>query len=157
MASDFTRTAFALGLLVLCVAVLVPTLIDTTHDKAVDNRELTVGNQEELTDVLFVTVDNVNATTNETTVTYMDSRTWKSNTTTVGEGNSTSIKLSGETVDYTVRDVRPDNTTVLLESTYNPTFGWSDGSKTFWDNSGLLIAILGIMCVFAVLIAVLKT
>lgn len=156
MASDFTRVIFGLGILALCVAVLVPTMIDTTNDRAVDNRELTVGNQEELTDVLFVEVESVNSTTNGTTVTYTNSRSFESNTTTTGEGNSTSVQLSGETVDYTIRDVRADNTTVLVQSEYNPTFGWNGGAQTFWDNSGLLIAILGIITVFALLIAVLK-
>lgn len=154
--ADLIKAAFAMGLLTLCVAVLVPTLVDATNDNAVDTRELTVGNQEEITDVLFVEVDNVNASTNDTTVTFQDSRTFESNTTTVGEGKSTTIRLSGETLDFTVKDVYGDNETVLVETTHDPTFGWNDGSKTFWDNIGLVVAMLGIMCVFGVVAVVLK-
>lgn len=154
--ADTTKAAFAMGLLILCVAVLVPTLVDATNEKAVDTRELTVGTEEEITDVLFVEVNNVNATTNETTITYLNSRTFEENKTTTGEGNTTTIQLSGETVDYTIKDVYADNKTVLVETVHSPTFGWNEGSKTFWDNIGLLVATLGIMCVFAVLIVVLK-
>lgn len=150
------KVALMAGILILGTAVLVPTLITSADSDAQDAREISVGTQVELTDVLWLTVESTNTsenTSNTANVTYTDSRTLESNTTTTGEGNTTEVQLSGETVSYTPRVVGNDS--VLLETTYDPKFGWDDGSQTFFGNFGLILAIVGFMAIVGIIIKVL--
>lgn len=154
--ADSMKVALMAGILILGTAVLVPTLIDSTNSDAEDAREVSVGTQAELTDVLWLTVESTNTsenTTNNATVTYTDSRTLESNTTVTDEGNTTTVELSGETVTYEPRVVGNDS--VLLVTTYDPKFGWNDGANTFWSNLGIVLAIAGFMAVVGIIIKVL--
>lgn len=143
--------ALALGVLVLAVAVFVPTLIDATDQDTTQSVELVEGEQTDLTDNLAVRADaiaNTAAGTNAT-IRVRSLDTLNDSTKTIDEGNTSVFVVDGANVD--VENVATSNDSVIVRSTYDPRFGWNGGAATFFDNIGVILALLALIIVVAVL------
>ena len=135
------KGAFVLGIFVLAVALMAPTLIDATQEN--DSKTLAVAENEtrELTDTLSLTAESVNVTGENATILFEDQRTLDTNSTFVNTTENGNVTLSGDRINVSMDRVTDDDDAIISVS-YSPMFGWSDGARLFMENAGLLIALL---------------
>jgi len=130
-----------MGILVLAVALFIPTIIDATAEDQTVSDTMTVGDTTELTDRLSVTLDDVNQSSGNINLTYINTQTQDKNQTTVGETNTKMVTLSGETINATNEMVESTDSAIVT-SEYPPMFGWSSGARTFFDHFPLIMGML---------------
>lgn len=148
---DPIKAGFAVGILVLAVALFVPTLIDGTQENASETLQLSENESRELTDTLTVRAENFSEANDNATVHFENSRTFASNSTFVNASQNGNVMLSGDRINVSLSTVDADGATVSVS--YPPMFGWDDGSRTFLEHAGLIIAMLALAIVL-VMVAV---
>lgn len=137
---------FAIGVLVLGMALFVPALIDASQGDASDTFELTNQSSEDLTDTLQVEVTRVNQSEDNTNVTVRDLRSLDTNSTQLDAGNATDLTLSGDTINVTADSIINASASQLTV-VYPPMFAWDDGPRTFVDNLDIVLALLAMVVI----------
>lgn len=152
MASEKIILVFALGVLVLVAAFLVPVMRDSTDSDAKAGVSLYVGEEEPLTDVLTVGLRETNASGNQTnaTVELRNERTLERNITTIND--SATMNVSNESIAVHVDRIENDSARVVAE--YPPTFGWGTGPAKFLENTGIIVVLAGVLMLFGVVIKI---
>lgn len=139
---------FAAGILILAVALFIPTFVDTTQGNATQVLELDNGSSVELTDKLSVGAVTVSNTGNNATIEYTDETSLATNQTLLNVSESGNMTLSGDYVNVTLDSI-PENETVRITSTYPPMFGWNAAARTFINNSEIILVMLAGITVLA--------
>lgn len=151
--ADGIKVAVAVGILLLAVALFVPTLADSVNTNNADTHNLSVNETQELTDKLEVELlETGTNNTNNATVLYRNLDTLNSSQTTLNISTNDKVTVDGE--DITVELKSATNTTATIESNYDPKFGWNDGAVTFFEESDTLIVGLAMVIVIGLFAAV---
>lgn len=143
--------AFTLGVLALTAAFLVPALRDSTQQDTSQTMEYFEGEPKELTSYVEVELDRANATSGNITVTVRNTQTFAENNTTLPPDTGRTLDVDGENVSVRNQGVRT-NSSALVESEYDPTFGWDAGAKGFFSNIGVLVVLLGFLPLIALIV-----
>lgn len=147
--------ALALGVLVLAVAVFMPTLINSTEGDATTTFELEAGDTNNPTEKLQIEAESLQNTTNGTnaTLTVRSLDTLNESTQTIPEGNNSVYTIDGEnvTIFNDAMITEGGTETVRITAVYNPKFGWNDGARTFFSNMGIILALLAFIILGAIL------
>lgn len=147
------KDAVAVGILVLSVALFVPTLVDVTQDTKQDIAQIQNQSTEEFTGRLSVRVTDVSFSGSKATVEVSNSDTLESNETTLNVSQSEQLTVGGENVTVKLENVDLitgyEYATVTV--TYRPTFGFGSGSKIFFQNMEIVIVLIGFIIVLGVL------
>lgn len=153
------ESAIALGVVVLTVALFMPTLINSTTTDNTSTFELEEGNETNVTEKLVVEVDNIKtaSTPNNSTITVRNSETLNTSTKTIDAGNNKTYTVDGDnvtiTLDNTFESGGSEFATITAE--YDPKFGWDNGARTFMENMELILAALAVFLVTGVLMSAL--
>jgi len=140
------KAVFAIGVLGLAVALLVPTLVDATQDDARQHIEMYENDTRDITDRLSFYLQDVNGTSGNATVELRDDTNFNNQTRELSSQSTNTIQLSGSNVTVDTQQVYDNDTSVRFVVDYPPTFGWSDGPAAFMSNIGLIIVLItGIM------------
>lgn len=151
---DWIKLGFVMVLFVLVIALLVPSLIGVGETDATDTLSMDNQTDTALTERLSVSVTDIDtdATPPAVTVEYTDETTLGTTETVVDVGNTSTVVLSGNNLTTGVEAV--DGQTARINATYPPMFGWDDGPRAFWEESGLIIALLAALVIIGILLAV---
>jgi len=145
--ADMGQAAFALGLVVLVVALFIPTLVGTSLEDARTTLNLSEDESTELTDKLRVEVTNattspsVPATPSNATIEYTDLGNLDTNSSVMDQGTNTTLNLSGDSIDTGMEFVTNDS--ARFNVTHPPMFGWNDSARSFIGFMDTLLVLLG--------------
>lgn len=142
-----------MGVLVLAIGLVVPSLIAAPGSDTDYRATLNEGETADSGDDLRVTLDVVDQGNDTVTVTLTDAETNESNTTPVAEGQNETVTISEETVTVTLRSI-DDPSTASLTVSYSPMFGWAEPAKTLALNLDTLLAALSFITVVGLLLRV---
>lgn len=138
--------AVALGVLVLAMALFVPSLIDATQDDAQKTVELTEGSSQNLTERLSLTAHDISSGQSEANVTLENLVTLNRTAEHLNVSETKTLNLSNEDVEVTLDSIS-DTDEALITATYSPMFGWDAGPRTFVENLDLVLALLGALTI----------
>jgi len=142
MSTNVGGVAVIIGILILGMALFVPSLVDVTQNDAKETLSLDNQSNQELTDKLSVTVDDVVDGSNAT-LTLTDDTTLETNSTTVDVGNESTLALSGDNITVGVESVDTDS--AQFNATYPPMFGWDSAPRTFMQNTEIIFILLAFL------------
>lgn len=146
--------AVSLGIIILFVVVAIPTVIDAADTNGVQTVELEENETEGLTDRLEITAEDVNASSNETTLKLRDTQSLDEDTQTIANQSTSTFNLSGGDVTVTVQEVSQNTT--QADVSYPSTYGWSDGAQTLTANLGLVLVVTAFIVVVGLLRSVIQ-
>lgn len=143
--------AFALGILVLAVAVFIPTLINATQEDQMETMEIRDNQTVSVTDRLSIGVADINLTAGDANVTATNSDTLNSQTQRVSEGSEAMMEMDGGNVTVGVDTLTADARGEYAQLTvaYSPMFGWDSGARLFVEHWPVLLAAIGFLIVVA--------
>jgi len=148
------KGVFALGIIGLAVAFLIPTLVGAASGDSTSYMELHQNDTQSLTDRLSLSLDDVNGTDKNVTVTLRDETDFDNTTAEISTGSQREVQLSGENVTIAVRTVYDANKSVKMAVDYPPMFGWVSGAAVFINNIGVILVLLGGIMLLAILFLV---
>lgn len=152
------EAALALGVVVLCVAIVGPSLIDSTNNDVSETVNIYENQSDDPTDKLRVTSERVRPTQGTALIEVESLATLNSSTQQLNETESVDFVVDEQTVEVTLNAaVDGDNAEFSrLTVLYPPDFGWQDSASTLMDNMGLLIALAGFIIIGGVLAVVIR-
>lgn len=153
------KNAIAVGVLVLSVALFIPTLVDGTQNENQDISEIENGTTYDVNEKLSVSVTSVNVSNNTSKVEVTNTDTLESSEKLLNVSKSKVYTIGGENVTAKLEGLResPRGEFATVTVTYPPTFGFGQASKTFFENVELMIVLVGFIIVLSVLGVVSKT
>lgn len=151
------KAAAAMGILLLAVALLVPTLANSVNDNEAQTFNLSVNETQELTDKLQVELTDTQqqAANDNATVKYTNLDDLSTNKTTLNESTNDKLNLSGDTITVQVKNI--SSNAAQVRSEYPPMFGWNNGARTFYEESDTIIiglAVAIVIVLFGVIVRV---
>lgn len=154
--ADALKAAFAVGILLFGAALFVPPLADATQDDATETLEVNNGTDTAVTERLTAAVTDVDtaASPSHATIAYTNNRTLNTTATTVDVGNTSTVMLSGDGINTTVTSISGE--TVQFDVEYPPMFGWDREARLFFENSELILVLLGAVVIVGAVAVVLK-
>lgn len=154
MADKALIFAFVLGIGILSLGMLVPSLVETTTEDASTTIQVNNQTQTNITNNLELEVSRVNNSESTTNVTLRNLRTFATNNSSVDETNTTALALSGDNISVTNQAV-VDNDTVRLGVVYPPMFAWNGGARAFVANLDIIMILLGFTLIMAPMVSLL--
>jgi hypothetical protein len=147
------KDAVAVGILVLCVAVFVPTLVDGTQNDKTAIAEIEENSTFDYTDKLSVEAVSVSQSSSSATIEVRNSETFESSQKVLNASESKVYQVGGENVTATLEQLRfsTGGEYATVSVSYPPTFGFGDASKDFFENMEIVIVLVGFIIVLGVL------
>lgn len=141
MAKGLGVAVFGLGLLLLVVGIAFSGLITAASEETTTVHEIDDNSSEMITQYLEASV-TTNATDENATITIENTQTLNRSTSDpLTASNSTTLSPGGNNVTADYREYRGG--AAVFELTYPATAGYPAYTQPFYDNLGLLIAMLG--------------
>ena len=146
----------ALGIIALIVAVTVAPLITVLDQDLSETSDFQENEVKNVTDRLDANVTQIDTGADTATVTMMNTLELNSSTKNLNVSESKDFVLNNETVNVTLVRVSGtgSNVEARLTIVHSPFFGFQYGTQTLWDNTEILLAVLGFVMVFAAVIKV---
>lgn len=147
MADNLVVSALALGIFVIFIAAMIPTLATAPTAEQNQTTDLTLDDPHELDIGLELTLDAVDETNTTVDVTARDVSTSDSAQTTLTDNETERVDVDDETVGLSLASIT-DNTTASVRTTYDSTYGWSSESQFIADQLGFLLVLVAflLMC-----------
>lgn len=153
MPKRLTVIIVALGIFVLFVGLMFPTLITASNEPAVTGLQVDETETETVTGGLEATaVETSNA---DASIRLTDTETQESVNHTISEGETQTFEFSinGESVDVTLEETT-DSYVTLSPIEYSRTYGWGDGAELFIGNIGIIFTVIAFLMFAGILMAV---
>lgn len=134
------RTVSIIGvtLLVLFLALAIPTMMDKTTYPNEADLELSEGDTREVTNGLEITLTDTSNT--DATVDLTDLETGVTANYTIATGDTVSYSLPGGDGNITADTTTNQDATFTVD--YSPTYGYSPAGEAIIDNIGLLLILI---------------
>jgi len=132
----------------ILAATLMPVALDQlTDDKTTEFENVDVGDTEAVAGNLDITLDNVNDTANDISVTLEDADGNTASLTNVSATQTATV--GGDNVDVTLDNV-DDGDTADFTVVYAADFGWSSGGQALWAILDLVLVLAAFLFFVAV-------
>lgn len=139
-------TALVIGIFALAAALLGPTLIGATNDRATSGYEFTEGESFNVTDNLRADVQDIEFNKNDANITLTNTNTYNTSVFHLNVSETKTRFMDGYRINATLSGITDQNeATATFE--YPPTFGWDDGAETFVKNMEIVFALVLFMIV----------
>lgn len=146
VASKFITLAFALGVVALTVAFVIPPMIEAPHEPTERTESLAVSEQGVLNDNLQIMTTAINETDGTATVEVTDRSAGAVDSATLSESQSATLSLPDGDVTVTLESI-PNGDTATLTTSYPSTYGFSAGGKAISENIGVLLVALSLILI----------
>lgn len=148
MSLRLAGAAFGFGILLLCVALFLPGMIDASSGDVTSHHALEPGSSEDVTDILETEVNSVNSSAGTANITYTNTRTYEENTSTFSESSTTELMVGSESINVTLTDAQATPRAVY-ETEHSAFYGWDSGPRVFMENFNTIVALVGFLMILA--------
>lgn len=148
MSLKLAGAAFGFGILLLCVALFLPGMIDASSGDVTSHHALEPGESEDVTDILDTEVNSVNSSAGTANITYINTRTHESATDTFAEGSTSTLTVGSESINVTLTDTQ-GTPRAVYETGHSAFYGWDSGPRIFMENFSTLMALVGFLMILA--------
>jgi len=141
-------------MLVLVAALLIPTFVSASDSNQSSAYTLQATETAAPTDKLSVEVQRVSVGGNNATVSVINQDTQNTTERHLNSSETKPYVVDNETVNVTLQETQTDSegfavATITVE--YSPYFGWNSGARLFFENLGLVFALLGAIMILGTL------
>lgn len=148
-------TAMILGLVILGIALFIPSMIDATQSDSVTTVQLADGETANVTEVLQIEASNISNGQSEANITVRNTRTFNDSQKLHNVSETKSHTVDGDTVDTTLDSIDSSNVATITVN-YSPMFGWDRGPKVFFKNTPIILSLVGFLLLMGILIVVVR-